>query len=292
MPMRLLKIGLLLVSCALGACSTGTKLAYNNLDTLLNLEVGTYVDLEKPQSAMLRREFKSVWDWHRSQELPRYAKTLRGTADDLDRGNLDTAAVEQLLQVVEDSTERLQRQANPAFARVLVALSDAQVAELLGNLSRELDKNEAKYADETVAERRERVTSKSLSRLDDWLGSVLPAQRALTADRVAAAEAKGWLEPRRKRAQAEQQSQRFATVLLSRSQSGFAARLLALDEPTDPAAQAELAAERERVRSYFVALAPTLDARQRAHLAKRLRDFAADFETLAAKPLTSPPGSN
>lgn len=284
--MRWLRMALLCATGLLGACSTGTRLAYNNLDTLASVEVSEYVDLQKPQRAALKREFKTVWDWHRSRELPLYAAALRDLADTLDRGNPDRVEVIKLVQQVEDGLFRIEQTARPGLARLLASLDDKQVASLLAQQQKDLDERLQEWADETPEERRVRLSEKSEGRIDDWLGRVLPTQQALTNRRIAAAEQRGAFDVVKQRAEAEQQQALFATVLTTRAQAGFEARLQALNQTED--AVAERDANRERLRSYFVDLAGTLDVRQRSHLARRLRDFAQDCDVLAAKPLDPP----
>ena len=281
--MRWLRMTWLCAASLLAACSTGTRLAYNNLDTLVSVTVGDYVDLQKPQRAALKREFKTVWDWHRSHELPLYAAALRGLADTLDGGNPDRAEVIRLLQQVEDGLDRIEQAARPGLTRLLASLDDKQVASLLAQQQKDLDERLQEWADETPEERRVRLSEKSEGRIDDWLGRVLPVQQTLTDRRIAAAEQRGAFDVVKQRAEAEVQQARFAAVLATRQQPGFESRLHALSQTED--AVAERDANRERLRSYFVDLAATLDVRQRNHLARRLRDFAQDCDVLAAKPI-------
>ncbi len=266
----------------LAACSTGTRLAYNNLDSLLRLEVSDYVELEAPQRALLEREFAAVWDWHRASQLPRYAAALRGVADTVERGNPDRAAIDRIGNEIDQLTDALQRQATPAIAQLLATLDEAQVATLLEEQADELDKALAKTEQLSPAKRRERRAKRSEDRLRDWLGSITPAQRAVVARYVAAAEARGALSPEDQRARNQRYRQDLAVLLASRRQPGLAQRVMALGEPTEGKPAAERSAARERGRSYFAELAATLEPQQREYLAKRLRKLAADCEALAA----------
>lgn len=285
--MKSLRLALLLAVALLSACSTGTRLAYNNLDTLMRLEIGSLVDLEPAQKQALDTEFKTVWDWHRQTELPAYASALRQLAAEVDQGNPNRVSVDRIANLVGQHAETFSQHALPGTARLMASLDDAQVDEVIADQRQEIDKNLRNQSKETAAARSERLADEMADSLEDWLGSLLPAQRTLIQQRLADAEARGALAHEREHAQALVRLKHFADVLASRAQPGFAQRLLALAEPADRIGLVERDAARERGRHYFATLGGTLDADQRRHFAKRLRRYAEDCVVLAAKPLES-----
>ena len=285
--MKSLRLALLLAVALLTSCSTGTRLAYNNLDTLMRLEIGSLVTLEAAQKHSLDAEFKAVWDWHRQSELPAYAIVLRQLATELDRGNPSRATVDRIASISNRHAEIFAQRALPGATRLMASLSNVQVDEVIAEQRQQIEKNLRKASRETATERTARLADELADSLDDWLGGVLMAQQTLIQQRLAEAEARGALAPEREYARALIRLKRFADVLASRAQPGLDQRLLALAEPADAAGVAERDAARERGRSYFAALALTLDHNQREYFAKRLRRYAQDCDTLAAKPLES-----
>ncbi|MES2682512.1 MAG: DUF6279 family lipoprotein [Pseudomonadota bacterium] len=275
---------LLLALSGLSACNTGMRLAYQNLDTLLRLEIGSHVELDPAQDALLDGEFEPLLAWHRRNELPAYALALRRTAELVEQGSLDRTAVDGIADTIRAAVERLGEQALPGIARLLASLDEAQVKELLASQQKEWDEELETFEDETATESLQRLTDKLEERIENWVGPLKPAQRAYLSRRMAEADARGEFTDARLKAEAEQDQQAFAALLATRQQTGFAARLRALAYPQDAVAEAERSTRRERSRSFYTALAATLTPKQRAHLAKRLRSSANDASVLAAKP--------
>lgn len=274
---------LLLALAGLSACSVGTRLTYDNLDTLVRVEVGSYVDLDSTQKALLDREFDPLWAWHRRDELPAYAQALRRTADLAEQTALDRPAVDAIADTIRAAVERIAERGLPGLARLLASLDEAQVSELLASQQRELDETLEPFEDETAAESLQRLTDEREERIENWIGKLTPGQRADLDRRMAEADARGEFADARLRAEAKQDQQAFATVLATRQQAGFAARLRATFYPQDAVAEAERSIRRERSRSFYMALADTLTPRQRTHFAKRLRSYADDAVALSVK---------
>ena len=99
---------------ALAGCSTGLRLAYQNLDRLAMWTLDDYVSLDKAQKAAFRREFSALQAWHRSTELPLYAADLRSLASAFEQDPAPREALERAMSQVEAHGERLWQQAQPA----------------------------------------------------------------------------------------------------------------------------------------------------------------------------------
>ena len=277
------RVLLLLALAGLSACSTGTRLAYRNLDTLVRLEIGSLVDLDSTQDALLDRELDRLLAWHRRDELPAYAQALRRTADLAEQTTLDRAGVDAISDTLRAAIERIAAQALPGLALLLASLDEAQVSELLTSQQKEWDEALETLAEETASESLQRLTEELEERIENWIGKLTPDQRVYLTRRMGEADARGEFTDARLKAKAEQDQQAFAAVLATRQQAGFAARLRALAYPQDALAEAERSIRRERSRSFYTALAATLTPRQSAHFAQRLRSYAEDAAALVAK---------
>lgn len=280
---------LLLMLAGLAGCSVGTRLAYQNLDTLVRMEVGDYVDLDPAQDALFDHEFAQLKAWHRRDELPAYALALRRTADLVESSTLGRAAVDTISDTIRSAIERIAAEALPGLARLLASLDAAQVSELLASQQKEWDEELETFEDETAAESLQRLTGQREARIENWIGKLTPGQRADLTRRMAEADARGEFTDARLRAEADQDQQAFAALLATRQQAGFAARVQAVFLPQDAAAQAERSIRRERSRSFYTALAGTLTPKQRSHFVKRLRSYADDASALAAKTVATTP---
>lgn len=282
----------LLLALGLGGCSLGTRLAYDNLDTLFALELDDYVALDDAQEAQRDARFEPLWQWHRASELPAYARSLRELAAVLDAGNPEPAVVTLFTNRFEAHGERLQDRVLGDAAALLVALSDAQVDTLLAAVREKNTERIQKQTRGSLAARRTRLIERIEGRLENWLGPLNAAQQSLAAQRAALLEAEGELNHETLQSGAAQDQATLATLLASRQQPGFEKRLRDVVTPASGPEAAERDARRERSRQNLAAFAATLQAPQRAHLARRLRGFAQDFEVLAAKarpPTETPP---
>lgn len=278
----------LLLALTLSACSVGTRLAYDNLDTLFALELDDYVALDDHQQALLDARFDPLWQWHRASELPAYARTLRELATVLDAANAEPAAVEVFSSRFEAHGERLQERILSEAAPLLAALSDTQASTLLAAVRDKEAERIQKQTRGSLAARRTRLLDRIEGRLENWLGPLNAAQQAIAAQRAALLETEGELSPETLQARAIQDHSTLAALLATRQQPGFAMRLREVITPSSGAEATKRAAQRARSRQNLAALAATLEAPQRAHLAKRLRGFAKDFEVLAAKAKPEP----
>ena len=283
----LLALGLGL-GLGLGGCSMGTRLAYDNLDTLFALELDDYVALDEPQEALLDARFEPLWQWHRASELPAYAQSLRELAAALDTANPEPQAVDAFSSRFEAHGERLQDRILTDAAPLLAALSEAQVVTLLAAV-REKDRERIqKQTRGNLAARRTRLVDRIEGRLENWLGPLNAAQQALAAQRAATLEAEGELSAETLQDRSRKDQASLAALLATRQQPGFETRLREVVTPDTGPEAAERDARRERSRQNLAAFAATLQAPQRAHLAKRLRGFAKDFEVLATKARPEP----
>lgn len=274
---------LLLALAGTSACSVGTRLAYNNLDTLVGVEVGGYVDLDPAQKQLLKREFNSLWAWHRREELPAYSLALRSTADLAERTTLDRPAVDAIAETIRSAVQRIEARALPGLARLLASLDEAQTRELLAARQKEWDEELEPFDDETASESLQRLTDEFEERIENWIGKLTPEQRVYLARRMAEADARGEFADAKLKADAVEDQRAFAALLATRHEPAFADRIQALIFPQDAAALAELGVRRERGRSFFTTLAASFTPRQRSHFVKRLRSYADDASALALK---------
>lgn len=271
----------LLFTALFAGCGIAPRLAYNHLDRLLLLELDDYVDLDAAQERALRGELTALWRWHRREALMDYAVDLEAFAKGLDSGNPDRAAVERAADQLLAHGERLRREAAPRLAKLLPQLSEAQVADILAERRKTLFKSVDKNADETVRERDERLQEKAEDEIEDWIGALLPVQRVLVTRTVADAERRGELSTAAQRELAENRLAALEKLLSSRKEAGLEARIIRYGKPEGAAAEALAAQRRARGRQAFAELGSTLDARQRTHLAERLRGLAEDCRKLA-----------
>ncbi|WP_022976370.1 DUF6279 family lipoprotein [Nevskia ramosa] len=283
---RLLRFSLLTaLLLALAGCSTGLRLAYQNLDRLALWTLDDYVSLDKAQKAAFRREFGTLQSWHRSTQLPLYSADLRSLAAAFEQDPAPREALERAMSQIEAHGERLWQQAQPATAGLLASLRDEQIDEFSKRTRERIDDEEADRADEKPTERRKRWLREQRENLERWTGRLNDRQKQLL-------EA-GWerrvpslLSPEQRKAQRLATFKEFVTVLATRHEPGLIDRLNANGDERE---QERSARDSARDRSLLIELLQACDAPQRQHVRERVLELADDFDALtqSTKPAKS-----
>jgi hypothetical protein len=265
----------------LAACSSLTRVAYNNAVFAATWVVDDWFDLHDGQRDWVKERFERLLAWHRTSELPAYERLLQ-----------DTAA-HASARITEEDARRIHREMRALYHRVLrQAIPDAadfllQVhPEQVEHLARRFAEDNAEAMKQSVKgtprQRREARAKRYLERIEDWTGRLSPAQRDLVSARVAAMEdiADEWLGDRRFR-----QAETLALIRAKPSREAMIAGLTRLLVDTDswrrPEYVAKLKARDEHVFAMIAALDATLAPEQRGRLNRRLGGYAADAAYLA-----------
>lgn len=277
---RLLAVGALLATLA--ACSAA-RLAYERLDWLARWEVGRYVSLTAEQKAVFDREFTTVWQWHRREELPLWIDELRSMARQLEPGtSVERTQLESLSARYGDLMGRLSGRLAPIACTLGPQLDAKQVQELLGEVDDDIDELRDEQVDVDPADARKALTRDIDKGLRRWVGALSGDQMQLIETWVAARPsiAGDWLEYRRR------WRTELAAVLAQREEPAFCGRVTSLVTNgaalwTEAQKQA-FARNRAHWLDLFATLIPTLTAEQRRQAQQRLRELADELATAAA----------
>lgn len=275
----------------LGACATGTltriayanaALAYSNLGSMLTWMADDYVDLTGAQEDWVRGRIARVLQWHRTQELPKYAAFLETALGRVD-GPIGAQDVAELDKALRAHYYRLVERVVPDLAEFLSHVGTDQVAQL----ERKFAEDNARFARESIKgnpeERRTKRMHRFIDHLEAWIGPVLAEQRQLIALHYATLPdfSQEMLGERRYR-----QSEIVALVKSPPPAEEMAAQLRRLLVDAEswrrPEYQEKLRQRDARVFEMLASLAATLSPAQRAALQKRIRGFIGDIATLAA----------
>ena len=282
--MRKTALGLLLAIGALGlaACSA-TRVAYDNADTMLRFMASSYVDLDAAQSDDLARRVARFHQWHRANELPVYAALLRSASQRAAEG----ITAEDVAWGVANVRLRYRRFAAKAAedaAPVLATLAPPQLAAL----EHKFAENNGKYTKEFLSsndnERRRRQLKRMLERFRDFAGELTPDQEARIGRFALARERHVAL-----RFADRQRWQRDFVAALRRERrpEELARRLAEMFEKPELRRSEEFIREdarwEEDLGRLIVDLDRSLSPKQRAHVVRRLSDYAEDFAVLAGR---------
>lgn len=276
-----LSLALLLVT---GGCSTGLKLAYDNLERLALWEIDDRIELDDSQKALFHKEFKDLHAWHRRSQLPLYAADLRTLAAAIDGNQPLGTAADQTLSKADAHGQRLWEQSKPGIERLLASVSDTQIIAYDQQQREDIDKDLRKQAGDSLDERRKRWLRDWRKGLDRWIGKLNPRQVALL-DAAWARESPQLRTPEARAALRLASHERFIVGLKSRAEPGLIARLIA-GADTSEAARDDAAQLRER--ALIASLLDCADAKQRGKLKATLLELADDFDNLAARGASVP----
>lgn len=279
-PLRLLAVALpLLLLLATSGCSTGLKLAYDNLERLAVWEVDSEIDLDDAQKAAFRAEFRPLHHWHRQTQLPLYAADLRTLADAIDSNADLGAAVIATLAQAEAHGKVLWTRAQPGTERLLAQLGDPQIAAYDVRQRKAIAKDARKHADDSLEERRQHWQREWRKSLDRWIGKLNDRQRALL-DAAWSGEQPLLRTPAEHAAARLASHQRLIAGLATRSEAGLTDRLIAA---ADSRERARSDAAQARERALLARLLDAADRRQRDTLKATVRELADDFDLLSRR---------
>lgn len=165
-------IGLLFL-LVLSGCSVGT-LAYDHADWIVLWRIDHYFDTSPQQEEQLEQHVKELHRWHRTHELPLYAKFLRDIQQEVKTG-LSTEALDNLLLKYQGLRTHLARQIAFHGASFLINLQPEQQTyfqSVLKQENQELREDFGETPEDRVAKRMESV----MSILEFWVGEVSKEQ--------------------------------------------------------------------------------------------------------------------
>jgi hypothetical protein len=274
-----LTVVLFVLATVLGGCVI--RVVYNQLDWLLLWYAEEYVDLTPVQERQARELIARALDWHRANQLPRYARLTRTLLD----GSQGRAITPPFLaarygEIVELWDEVLWR-VSPDIASVLQTLTDQQVEELFASVAKKNRELAKEYSGISAEERRAKQDKAIVRAFLRFTGRLTPAQEALVRRRtVGFHDLTGdWLHRR------TAWQQEFRRILAGRqSDPAFATRFtdLALNpNQFDSPRYRDLVHENQQ-RSFelVAAVLDTLSPAQSAQLRRNLTTYAGDFDAL------------
>jgi hypothetical protein len=277
-------LGLLLAigALVLASCSA-TRVAYDNADTMLRFMASSYLDLDAAQSDDLTPRIVRFHQWHRSNELPVYVALLRSASQRAAEG-ITAQDVAWGLANVRLRYRRFAAKAAEDAAPVLATLANAQLAAL----ERKFAENNEKYTKEFLSsddkERRRKQLKRMLERLRDFAGELTPDQEAYIGRFALAHERHVAL-----RFEDRQRWQRDFVAALGRERKPeeLGRRLAEMFERPELRRSEEFIREDTRwdedLGLLIVDLDRSLSPKQRAHVVRRLSDYAEDFAVLAGR---------
>ncbi len=261
----------------LSACSA-TRLAYQHADLFLRWQTGRYLDVHGEQAEELDARIAAFLAWHRAKALPQYARFAREAEARLARG-LSRAD----LVWGYDSLQNHIRAAMRTAAEQSAPLLDRLGPEQWQHLQQRFAEDNRKFAKEQLegddGERRKRRVKRNVERLAEWLGDLSNAQ----VERVRAySERAPLVGEMRDRERRRLQSEFLALLAAGEARKRLPDWAEHWDRHREPAFAAAHRANLDELYAMLIDLERMLTPAQREAAAARFRQYAADFERLAA----------
>lgn len=272
---------LLCVGLVWGLSGCGVKLFYNNVDRLAHWTMDDYMELDPAQQAFFDAQLDVLLYWHRTTQLPVYAKTLL----EFDNSVADGASVEEMFVLrgdVEDWWKAIQEAGMPAAAELMYSATDAQLDQFSEQTEKDTQKYVKPYIKLTLDERRERWAKEYREGMEYFLGRLTSDQKKLIngfSVRFTPDE-HGWVEYRR----------RYGAELIAlvRRRGSFVEFNLTFRDMSfhrerwhGEEYQKALDANDSLYADVTVALLNSLNAEQHDHLSKKLHELAKDLLELS-----------
>ncbi|MDP2397710.1 MAG: DUF6279 family lipoprotein [Burkholderiales bacterium] len=282
MHIRLL-LCVLLLSFAAG-CSM-VRLGYGQLDTLAGWRAQSYFDFDTAQRESFGQRFARLHVWHRSEQLPEYARFLTETRSRAERG-LQAKDILWLIDGIKARYGVIAERAAPDAAELLAGLTPAQV----DHLKREFEKENRKFlrehrSNESAENRRQAQNRRTLKQLRDWVGTLSVEQE----QRITELMREQPLIDRLRHEDRLRRQKEFLALLEIRDgdRKVFAARLrdwlVNWEQGRPPALTKAFEESWKKRAAFYAAVDDMLTPTQRGHLLRRLQNYSADFIALAGE---------
>jgi hypothetical protein len=272
-------LAVLVISMSASGCTV--KLAYNFLDWGLYWELKDYVKFNQDQRLFVKDEISQLIEWHRSDELPKYADQLEELSIGLESG-MTVEQLEATYDSLRDSWRRIVIKTLPAAIDIISNLNDQQINDFFEMLI-EKEGDDAKDIERgtnirTVKEREDYVSEK----LVDAIGQLNEEQKALIAQWARSIESTKEFSL----AQAIQWRTRMQVVIAERTDTQQLEKNLMVllanpDQLRSASYRRVIEKNKHRVMQLLFDLNETLTNQQRSKLVKKLEGFIEDFRDLS-----------
>jgi hypothetical protein len=273
----------LLLCVFLAGCSA-TRIVYNKLDWILVWYISDFFTLDDAQQDHLEIVLESNLDWHRRDQLPKYAQLLREIEREFSADVVTLEMLERYYAHFMVLWDEFIVQTTPDMTEFFRTLSQEQVDEFIANLEESNQELWEEYAGKTSEERQERRQKSTIEGLERFFGRLSVEQEELILSYQASLHdvSLEWMASRR------QWQQDFHDLIVERpSEPEFSDRMMRLMlEPNgddSPEYRRRVEENRQTIMAMMVALSADLKDKQRKRFSKNLKKNARNFEILVGQ---------
>ncbi len=273
----------LLLCLILAGCSA-TRIIYNKLDWLLVGYVSDFFTLNDEQKDWLGEAIERNLQWHRRDQLPKYAQFLRELEHDISSDVVTVRKLEHHHTEFIILWDKLILKTMPDISAFFRTLSQPQIEEFIVSLEESNQEMWEEYGGKTPEERRLNRQESAIDGLKRAFGRLSGTQKDLVRSYQADLHdvSVEWIAGRR------QWQQDFRDLIVEQpSDPEFSDRLqrLLLEPNHDDGVDYRRRVDENRhtMMSMMAALSAELTARQRKRFSTRLNKYAQNFDILAGQ---------
>lgn len=269
-----------LVAFLFEAC-TAVKLTYNHADEIVRFMASDYFDLDETQQEAFKARLAEFHQWHRANELPRYAEFLKAASGRFSRG-VQQGDVDWATEALRKRYRLVAGRAAERAAPILATLQPAQIEALEKRFAKNNSKHVKEWLPGDRRKRERKFFERTVERFEEWSGPLNAGQRRRVEQFVKA-------HPRimEIRYAERQRWQREVVDTLKRhlQPAELAPRLAKIFTDPDSGRSQEYLRENKRYEAELAQLVLDLDRtlapEQRERVMQRMNRYADDFRTLA-----------
>lgn len=280
--LKMRKLGLIIICLSLiNGCAV--KLVYNQLDWLIPWYLSDYLELTNDQEAFFEARLAHYLEWHRKDQLPRYADFLNRVSDNIETG-LSLEDIASYQTEMEGFSNSLMLKITPDMLALFEQASDQQLQALYKKFEADNENYRKQYVEDSATQQRKRRVKEVTGHIERWTGNLSKEQEAILnawGEQYVLMGAE-FLEGRKA------WQEEFKAILAIRAdQAAYQARFKALLSSTGfgrtTAFEKKLEQNKALLSQLYSDIDKSLSDTQRRNTAKRMRKFAKDFQTLAAE---------
>jgi hypothetical protein len=275
---------LVLLLCIFLAGCSATRVVYNQLDWILVWKISGYFTLEDEQEDRLEEMVDRNIEWHRRDQLPKYAQLLRDIELDASSGVLTVDQMEGYYGRFIIVWDEFIVQTMPDVTAFFMMLNQEQIDEFIDNLDESNQELWEEYAGKTPEDRRKSRQEGAIKGLERVFGRLSGEQKELVRSYQLGLHdvSHEWMDGRR------QWQEDFRNLVIERPPepefNDRMARLMLEPNHMDSPEYRRLVDENRRIMmSMMAALSAELTDKQRKRFSKRLNKLIQNFEILAAR---------
>ena len=261
-------------------CST-LKLAYHQAPHLAYFWFNDHLDLQAEQATPFKQDLERFFQWHRTEELPRYVARLQQWQA-MARQDITAQQACSQFDAIRQAYLRGTERALAPLTQLALTLQAPQFKALADTHQRNNEKFEEEWLSGSEADMIARRVDKAIDRYEDLYGSLSKAQRALLMEQAR----RSGFDP--KRWQAERQRRHedlLASLRQAQSQPDQAHHLLQawharVMQSPDTAYAAYQAERIDEGCQQFALLHNATSPAQREHAVKTLKRYESDIIAL------------